>query len=224
MKISYLISLIILSAFFFISCDKLNSTDEKKDANTIGGDTNIAEAQPGNEFSTSASIGDKYYNIGASAKVLKNENGVATMKLVADLSKVPELKKINDLIPASMKDSLGRISTEVQFKMTSEGIQDYFNKDHKAHTIVKYDCNVGDKYQLTKSDGKTITRTVTAKSTTDDFPYGFMNIKTITVEQDSRIPGVRKIIYRANHKFGLVHFEVVMEDGTSAKSYLYSKN
>ena len=95
------------------------------------------------------------------------------------------LSIINDLIPANLKDMSGKINTEVKFKSTSAGIQDYFNKDQKLHTLVKYDCKVGDQYQLKKSDGAIITRTV--KAVNDDFPYGsFLMAKTTLIEQDSR--------------------------------------
>jgi hypothetical protein len=77
---------------------------------------------------------------------------------------------------------------------------------------------------LTKTDGKTITRTVTAKSTTDDFYYGGILIKTITVEQDPKLPGIRKFIYRLNHKFGLVYLQVVAEDGSTIGGYLFPSN
>jgi hypothetical protein len=49
-------------------------------------------------------------------------------------------------------------------------------------------------------------------------------IKTITVEQDSRIPGISKIVYRFNHKFGLVSAEVIAEDGSKVSSQFYPAN
>ncbi len=134
-----------------------------------------------------------------------------------------KLKQMLDLIPVQLADNNGQIETEFKMKVTSEGIQDYFNKDNKAHTLVRYNCKVGDKYELTKSNGMTITRTVTAISTENDFDYGLMQIKTITIEQDSRIPGVKKIVFKANHKFGLVHVSFEMEDGTKAGTYVYTK-
>lgn len=223
-KLAYCLN-ILLFAVLLSSCDKINSSDENKDPNVIGGETNITLAQVGNTGSTgSVSIGNKYYDINSSFEVIKNENGIVTIKTSADLSKVPGLQAFNDFIPSEMKDTSGKINAEISLKITSEGIQDFFNKDKKLHTIVKYDCNVGDQYKLTKSDGVTITRTVTSKSTTDDTPYGFMYIKAITVEQDSRVPGIKKFIYKANHKFGLVYFEIVAEDGSSASTNIYTTN
>ena len=219
----YLIAILI--TLLLTSCDKVNSSDDKNDPNVIGGETNLPLAQTGNTGHTgNVYIGGNSYDINSSFEVTNNDNGIATIKVTADLSQVPGLEAFNNFIPSEMKDETGKINTEVRLKITSEGIQDFFNKDRKLHTIVKYDCNVGDQYKLSKSDGATITRTVTEKSTTDDTPYSFMYIKAITVEQDSRVPGIKKFIYKANHRFGLVYFEIVAEDGSSASTYIYPSN
>jgi hypothetical protein len=42
-----------------------------------------------------------------------------------------------------------------------------------------------------------------------------MLIKTMTVEQDSRIAGINKIIYKVNHKYSLVQIQFVMNDGSA---------
>lgn len=221
----------LLLLIAFSSCDKLKSLfssddNSKQDPNTIAGDTNIPLGQVGNEFTTSqVMIGNNYYSdVVQQLTITKNDNGIVTAKLIADLSKVPALAALNNYFSSSLKDDQGRLNTDVQFKVTSEGIQDSFNPDHKLHTMVKYNCNVGDQYALTGSDGKTITRTVTTKSTDDDFAWGPMYIKVITVEQNSRIPGVQKIIYKANHHMGLVFIQLVPESGSSGSMYIYPPN
>ncbi|MEW5844375.1 MAG: hypothetical protein AB1775_14035 [Bacteroidota bacterium] len=224
MKIKLLFVAVVLFSVLLLSCDKINSIlndNQNKDPNTIAGETNLPLNQVGNTVATSVVVGGKSYNIGSSISIVKSENGVATYKVTADLTKSADLQKINNYIPSSFKDAAGKINAQINYKITSEGIQDYFNKDGKPHTIAKYDCQVGDIYQMSKSDGKTITRKVTAVSTTDDFAYSGMYIKTIATEQDSRIPGVRKFVYRTNHKFGLVYLEAQLEDGSSAGTYLY---
>ncbi len=192
---------------------------EPGSSTTIGGNTDLTMNAVGNEFYGSVKIGDNYFETNESIKVTKSEDGILTLSIQADL---PSSSPLTQLIPASMKDANGKLNTEMKFKNTSEGILDYTNKDGSPFVIVKYDSKVGDKYILKKEDGTTITRTVVGKSTVDEYPYGFYNIKVMTVEQDSRIPGVKKILYRANHKFGLVEIEIVMEDGTSTRMYTYS--
>lgn len=212
--------LLVLSIpFFFTTCDTTESND---DPNSLGGDPDLTLGQVGNTFETgSLRIGNNSYDINGVFEVTNNNSGVVDIKVNADLSQVPALATFNDFIPASMKDANGKINCNVQFKVTTEGMQDNLNVDGKLHTLVKYNAKVGDQYQLKTSNGKTITRQVTERTDQDDFPYGLMLIKTIKVEQDSRIPGISKFIFRLNHKFGLVYVEIVMEDGTSAYIYLY---
>lgn len=213
--------------FIFAGCEKITSLFEKKkdDPNTIGGETNVPLNQPGNTVSVGTiNVGGKTYDMKESIKVVKNENGLTTFEVKAEVPKGTVIEDLINKIPVNIKDATGKINTTFNVKITSEGIQDFFNKDQKPHTLVKYDANVGDTYKITKSDGNTITRTVTQKSTNDDFPYGFYYIKTITVEQDSRIPGIKKFVFKANHKFGLVYWEAYLEDGSKLNSYLYSAN
>ena len=217
--------LVFMFAFLISSCNIFNKDDTKPDPNTISGDTNVSYAQPGNQISSGTTqVGQTYYQTNTVMTMTKNEGGVVTIKVTSDISKIPGLAKIYNVLPTSMKDSTGKINATIQGKITVEGIQDMVNKDHKPHTIAKFEGNVGDQYSITNSTGKNLTRTIVSKSTTDDFPYGLMAIKTIGVEQPANTPGIKKYIYQVNHKFGLVCFEVVMEDGTSAKTYFFSQN
>jgi hypothetical protein len=218
-KLIYLLLVITL----LDSCKKDGSQDENS-STSLGGETNIEINQVGNIFSPAAiSIGGNYITAESSIETIKTENGVNTIKMIIDMTKTPELATFNNMIPAQYKDGQGRLNAEVKVKMTSEGILDYTNKDGAPFVAVKYGCNVGDQYQLTKSDGKTITRKVVQKSTTDDFSWGFYMIKTITVEQDSRLPGIKKIVYRFNHKFGLVAFELHGDDRSVLSGLVYPK-
>lgn len=210
----------IVSLSFFIGCDK----DESDDPNSLGGDVNTEISNVGDEFGLGVMVGNDYVNLNDQIVVKSNNNGLVTLNVKANVSQAPKIKQLLDKIPIDVYDANGNIDIDVQFKVTTAGIQDFFNKDNKPHALVKYDAKVGDQYKLTKSDGKTITRTVTARSDVDDFPYGFWYIKTITLEQDSRIPGVQKFVYRANHKFGIVYVEIYLEDGSKVSSYVYAPN
>lgn len=211
------LTIFLAVCFLYVSCKK--SDLEVGSSTSIGGKTDLAMNAVGNEFFGSIKIGNNYFDTNESIKVTKSEDGVLTVSIKADL---PSSSPLVKLIPSVMKDSDGKLNTVMKFKNTSEGILDYTNKDGSPFVMVKYDGNIGDKYVLNKKDGNTITRTVVGKSTVDEYPYGFYNIKVMTVEQDSRIPGVKKILYRANHKFGLVEIEIVMEDGTSTHMYMFS--
>jgi hypothetical protein len=216
-------SLVVMVTLAGLSCSSTTTEDIPLD--TLAGDTNVPQAQVGNVISLgTVKLGADNVDIGARMTITKNEGGLVTAKVTADPTKDPRIAKFAALIPSSAKKPDGTIDTEVKFRVTTEGVQDFFNKDGKPHTVVKYAGNVGDTYKISKSDGTVITRTIVAKSDKDDFPYGFFDIKTMTVEQDSRIPGIKKIVIRANHRFGIVHVEAVADDGSTMSSYVLSKN
>ena len=154
------------------SCDLLNDT--KISSTDVGGDGNLTMNAVGTKVTTNVQVGGTTYT--ASSTVTSNVNGVVTMDIRATL---PRNNSLVNLIPANLKDASGNLSTSAKYKNTSEGILDYTNKDGKPLVIVNYSSNVGDKYTLTKSDGTTITRTVTAKTEVDDYPVmgGSMMIK-----------------------------------------------
>jgi hypothetical protein len=195
-----------------VSCNLLEKSDIS--STEVGGDGNLTMNAVGTKISTNIQIAGAFYS--ASATVNSNVDGVVTMSVKTTL---PKNNALTNLIPANMKDASGNLNSTMKYKNTSEGILDYTNKDGKPFVIVNYSSNVGDKYVFTKSDGTTITRTVTGKTTVDDYPVmgGSMLIKTMTVEQDSRIPGVNKIVYITNHKYALVAIVFYMNDGTSTK-------
>lgn len=191
------------------ACTKSSNSNS---SDSIGGDGNLDANVVGFNYSCYSDIPGL---TATQAKVTSNDNGVVTISIKGTLPTAGNT--LTNLIPASYKDASGNLNVTGTFKNTTEGILDYTNSDNKPFVLVRYSSNVGDKYVLKKSNGQTITRTVTAKSTTDDYPWGLLLIKTITVEQDSRIPGISKICYIANHKFGLVGIQFVMEDGTTSK-------
>lgn len=208
----------ILSAMIlFASCEKLG-LGKKNDSSTLGGSTDIPLNTVGNTFSNYVNVNGTGYS--GTITISKVEDGIATVDFKAAIpSGYPILENIK---PKYIQD--GQLVCQGKFKMTDEGIMDYNNIDHKPFVLVKYDAEVGDKYTLEKSDGKTIVREVVRKSTEDDFYYGFLLIKTVDVEQSSNIPGVEKITYFTNHKFGLVAVRVTMEDGSTPQLTLTPTN
>ena len=209
---------VFLLFFSMIACDALES---EEDPNELGGETNIPLNQVGNTFYGSLQVNGAYVSVDQTMEITSSSNGVINLKVSANIAQAPELAGIYDLIPAEFKGENGTIDANLKFKITSEGIQDFINPDKKAHTIVKYSDGVGAKYSISLSDGKTVTRTVTAKSDQDDFEYGFYLIKTMTIEQNSINPGIKKYIIRTNHKFGLVYAEAILEDGSSVSLLLF---
>jgi hypothetical protein len=209
------ILLVALSFIFNAGCKKEN------DANFLGGETNIPLTQVGVKSSLVINIGN-YYLPDAEMTVISNDNGVVTYHAVIDLTGSDDSALIAGLVPNEYKDAQGRINTNFKFKITSEGIQDYFQSD-KPWTVVKYNDPVGTNYDITNVHGDRMRRTVTEKTGTDDFPYGWLLIKTSKVEQnlDPSDNIATKITYRANHRFGLVFMEVELKGGATASIYVF---
>jgi len=204
--------------FLLASCNWLDSKKDSGSSSSIGGTADIPINTVGNTFSNSVIAGGQMYQ--GSIAITSVTDGVATVQFKAAIpANIPALQGIK----AKYKDASGNLVCEGKFKMTDAGILDYNNLDHKPFVLVKYDAEVGDKYTLQKSDGSEIVREVVRKSTTDDFYWGGMLIKTIDVEQTSNIPGVKKITYFTNHKFGLVLVRVEMEDGSNPQLSLVPK-
>jgi hypothetical protein len=207
MKTTYLL---LALTFLFTSCNWFDSENKADDSTTLGGSTSIPINTVGNTFTNSVRVGTSTYS--GSISITKLENGVATVKVVG---KIPSGYPILDKIKSKYKDTAGNLVYEGKFKMTDEGILDYNNANGDPFVLIKYDANVGDKYTHKKSDGTTVVREVVRKSTTDDYYWGGMLIKTIDVDVKVNVPGVSKITYFSNHKFGLVAVRVTMEDGSA---------
>lgn len=98
-------------------------------------------------------------------------------------------------------------------RLTSEGIANVY--DEGELILIKYDAKVDDSWSVTRG-GSTITRTVTAVPEADDYPWNGMLIKTAVTEEVGRnLPGVSKVEYRTNHRFGLVGITVTFDDGST---------
>ncbi len=125
-------------------------------------------------------------------------------------------------------------SYSVQGKVTDQGIYDYVysNGDiSKPFTLVKFDANVGEKWEFNVGSQK-VTREVVRKSTEDDVQYGFWLVKTVDVEETiptgtvvgSSESQVKKIVWQFNHKFGFISATVTKTDNSSVKVSGYSTN
>jgi hypothetical protein len=141
---------------------------------------------------------------------------------------------------------------EIEGKITDNGFYDYVysNGDKsKPFTLVKFDANVGDKWEY-KVGNQVVTREVVKKSTTDDTEYnGFWLIKTIDVLEtipsgfvfaggvsllksgslsnqensmvkvNNGVTQVKSILWKFNHKFGFIAAEITKTDDTKVTIY-----
>lgn len=196
---------------FSASCSKTT------DPNSLGGDPSPMAAVGTTVTSSSAAIaGVSSYT----ATVTANSNGVSTYNASATVTNTL-LKNMVANYPGITVSGNTVTAKDFKIQQTKEGIKCLTGGGEGV--IVNYNSNVGDTYQV-GSTGRT--RKVVSKTGEDDYPYGFMLIKTIQVEADANTfgstGGVNKITYIANHKFGLVGVKVSFDDGTSSTFPIYS--
>ena len=146
---------------------------------------------------------------GGTAEITDLKDGVSVLTLSVDFSD-NEIESIQRRLPGFD----GRSDFDAKFRITSKGVQSVYD-DGTSFTLVKYDAEVGDKYTF-KRDGQNLVREVTQKSTEDEYYWNGWLLKTITVKETGRaVPGLSETELVFNHKFGLVGYTMIFEDGSS---------
>lgn len=205
----FLLIVVLIPALLLTSCFK-----EK--AGELGGDQSPMGEVGVTVSSSSAEIAG-VSNFNATVTALKD--GVSSYTATATVTN-PLLKNIAANYPGVVVDGDQVSVTNVKIQQTKEGIKSM--EGPGAGVLVKYGSEVGDTYPIEGSDK---VRTVVSKSTTDDYYYGFLLIKTIQVEMDQshvKSTGITKYTYVANHKFGLVGVKVDFDDQTSVTFPIYT--
>ena len=187
------------------SCTKEGSADLKGDQSAFGEVGNEIEWRVGQFGVTDTEM-----------FVAKLEDGVSTLvcsATAADDYHVELLKMMpTDRFPGSFTITGNTVEADVRAKMTDKGMQAVF-EDGTRLTLVEYDAKVGDKYTA-KVGGVTLENEVMEVSTEDDYFWGGIMIKAITVRYYSHSPGILYVEHVYNHKFGLVGLAIYFEDGS----------
>lgn len=199
---------LVICAMLTTSCSKYSIFGGK-----LGG-TQSPIGETTNNFSTSSVTGVT----SISGKITSLEDGVTSMTLSTELSDPKFIELAGGVSDGKLTGKV--LTRERKYRFTSEGIESVYDEGNLI--LVKYSDEVGDEHSLKKGN-QTIKRKVTTKSTTDDYSYGFMLIKAMTVEETGKnVPGLSKIQYIANHRFGLVGMKFFFEDGTTKNIAIYS--
>jgi len=212
--------LLCTTVLFTPSCKK-----DKLDANDIGGDANIPLTEVGSEFSAYVNIAGSNLPELEMTVINRSSDGRVTFRAQMDLTGHQDSALVMGLVPPEHVDANGRINTTFDMKFTSEGIVDYFFGE-KPWIIARYGDDVGAKYELERFPGEIHTRTVTEKTGLDEWPFVFWYIKTSKIEQET-LPEddlVERVIYRVNHKFGLVYMELQLRSGEKVKADIVGWN
>jgi hypothetical protein len=220
MKTKWIIFLIPIGLFLF-SCGKEDKNTE------LGGETNIPLTKVDSVSYVYLNYNGTYLG-STEMKVISNINGDVTYKAKMDLNTLPNDLKIKALellpkiqeyytLPNLKITPDQKLEFDFKLKITSEGYLDYFTEG-KPWVMIKYENGVGAEYKITNNKGQELVRRITEKTGIDEYPFGFLLIKTTLVEHipPADNPVFNKVTYRANHKFGLVDVEFELKDGTKA--------
>jgi hypothetical protein len=205
-------SILFFGLLALTSCNLSNVNPDK----ALGGDP-LALAQEGNTFRVYTAL----EGVGISdVKVADvSADGVSTTTLNINVTN-EKLLQWRDSFPYLNNVNGNSAELNLPGRVTTEGIQSVHNGDN--FTLIKFDAKVGDKYQG-KINGKTVVREVMSKSTEDDYAYGFFDIKVYRIEERGLgLPGLQKINYYVNHRFGIVGIEAVFEDGSTENVSVFS--
>jgi hypothetical protein len=240
----------LCAALLTIGCDSAtDNPDADETGNTLGGETAVDFAEKGDTFSLGL-WSEPYIaglaNLRDSVVITSNENGIVTtfismrfdstfaraLDTALGIENLPTVGK-NALIETFRRrfgatiDTADKAKMRIEFttktKVTTEGIQEFMSSGgdlSKPFTVVKYGSNVGDRYTFTDTDGNNLVREVTYKSTSDDYQFGFINIKVVKVDQTG-FPGISRATFYANHRFGLVNVDVVSQAGKKLEMGVY---
>lgn len=198
------LNLLLVAAFFIasVSCDLLEG-----DGKALGGDPSPM-GEINNDFGVMVSSFPGVSN--ASAKVTAREGEISTVTYSVNISDPTLLNMVKAMPDVNVVGNTASVSRD--YRITTKGFQSVYEEGNL--TIVDYDAKVGDKYTL-KHNGKTLVREVTNVSKEDDYQWGFMQIKTVNVVETGRnIPGIAKVEFVANHKWGMVGVILHFEDGS----------
>lgn len=185
----------------------------KKDKTDILGGGQSPMGEVGETISSSSGTISGVSSINAS--VVSLNNGISSFSGTAVITN-SAIKNILSNHPQTVINGDNVTITDIEFRITSEGIESINGLE--PGVIVKYDSNVGDSYTI-NGGGK---RTVISKSTDDDYFWGGMLIKAMQIEENTNKFGVKKTVYWANHRFGLVGIEFTFDDNSTAKFPVFS--
>jgi hypothetical protein len=194
-------AILILTVLVFPSCSLIDGDDKP-----LGG-----EPSPMGEVNTSYGITALPNGVTDADAVVTARNGeVSTITYSATIKNPAVLEMVSAMPDVSVSGNRASVSRD--YRITTKGFQSVYEEGNL--TIMDFDAKEGDTYSL-KHNGKNLVRKVTKVSKEDAYEWAFFLIKTIHVQETGRgIPGVSKIEFIGNHKWGMVGLKVYFEDGT----------
>lgn len=195
--------LLIFSLGLVASSCSLISDDSKP----IGGDPS-----PMGEVNNTFGIMSLPNGVDDTEAVVTARNGdISTITYSATITNPSILEMVSAMPDVTVTGNRASVSRD--YRITTEGFQSVYEEGNL--TIMDFDAKEGDSYSI-KHNGKKLVREVSKVSKQDEYEWGFMLIKTIHVQETGRgIPGVSKIEFIGNHKWGMVGLKLYFEDGST---------
>jgi len=209
-------TVVFITALYFIaavqSCKTAGGLDDSDEVKTTITGTQSPMGNVGVQVTSTQTI-PGVTNITGSVTTLSN--GISTYTGTAVITNTA-IKNFLANAPEVTISGNNVTVTNLKLKVTSDGIESVSGLD--PGIIVKYSSNVGDKYQIGNTSRY---RTVLDKSTTDSYPWNGMYIKVMVISEDSIDAGISRVIYYANHKYGLVGMAVTFSDNSIVQFPIY---
>lgn len=207
----------------------ITACEKEEDGNVaLKGNTDLEENKVGTVLNNIARlyVGENFTSQYGRSEVIANDNGVIEVKLSMETKSEPLSNALRHIanyarefdIDDSFNSSGGKITAKGRLVNASDGVA-IVNAAGRQAVVMKYDANVGDTWTYKTQRGTVETFKVIKKSTDNDYNMGYYKIKVVQVEQIPTEPGITKVVYTGNHKFGLVETAVYLEDGSIIRLY-----
>ncbi|MCP4120743.1 MAG: hypothetical protein GY751_03200 [Bacteroidetes bacterium] len=210
---TYLILLLATTSVIF-SC-------KKEDLALTGAPSAIGAV--GNELTFSNTIP----NLGAIVMtVTAFHEGISTLQASAEITNADLLEMathVAGLYPNNITIVGNTVTVNMQARFTTDGIAAIAPNGEEL-VVCKYNASEGNEWTM-DADGNTIRHKVTHKSTENDYHWSFFDIKVVKMEATNYgIPGLNKVEYISNHKYGPVGVKAYLTDGTVWSADIFSLN
>ncbi|MCC5940114.1 MAG: hypothetical protein JJU37_01115 [Balneolaceae bacterium] len=211
---SKITGMLVLAMLVMSSCNIFDSGSKSSGTEPLGG-----------ELSEMGAVGNTFTApINGTFEIIAREGDISTLQATATISNPAHLAILGQIQSPNLQVNGNQVTLRERLRITSKGIQNVSEDGKKQISLVEYGAKKGDKYKL-KGQRGTTERTVTRVSSEDDYFWGWMYIKTIQIEEKTNyLPGISKVVYYANHRFGLVGVDIHFEDGSDMLMNVYSSN
>lgn len=161
---------------------------------------------------------------GITAAITSIDDGVSTISATFEVTNddfLAIITEVASLYPAHLTVTGNSVSSSMKARFTTDGIA-WVHDSGEELVVCKYDAEVDDEWTM-KVDGKNVRHKVSEKSSEDDYEWGFWLLKVVTMNATGYgLPGLNRVEYISNHRFGPVGVKGYLSDGSSLEAAIFS--